>query len=523
MKKYNKVFLLSLFLLSGCNFIKINNSSSSSFKDNSTISSLNSSSSSSSSSSTKIEESTSSKEEKKGYYKAENQSISFDDVRKSYIYKNDLPSIGNNKLLVVPVKFKDSNFAEQFGGYDKVKENIEQTFFGASDETGWESVSSFYKKSSYNKLNLSGEVTDWFELDMSFLEMTALEGYHDQSIYVLREIGEWYNENYGSADEYDVDNDGYIDSVWMVYDYPANHTYNTDWAYAYCDFATENVGTEEDPIPYTYAWASIGFMYEGNYKNENNEVLVDAHTFIHETGHLLGLPDYYDYDGKASYAGGLDMMDHNIGDHTSFSKYLLNWVNPYVVEDDCEITINSFTETGDFIIVKDDWNKSALDEYLVVEFYTPTGLNKQDSESRYAGKYPALYTIPGIKIYHVDARIGYFENYRFRLYVDSVYSSSDNPGVISTQLAHSNTSSRSVNPKFHLYHLLEKGATTKLTRPSGLASNETLFLEDDIFDPEIFERSFANGLSFNDNEEMGYLIQVKEISESQATIKFIQL
>ena len=38
---------------------------------------------------------------------------------------------------------------------DKLKENIEQTFFGASDETGWESVSSFYKKSSYNKLNLS--------------------------------------------------------------------------------------------------------------------------------------------------------------------------------------------------------------------------------------------------------------------------------------------------------------------------------------------------------------------------------
>ena len=82
-------------------------------------------------------------------------------------------------------------------------------------------------KNSYNKLNLSGEVTDWFELDMSFLKMTALEGYHDQSIYVLREIGEWYNENYGSADEYDVDNDGYIDSIWMVYDYPAKTQFHT--------------------------------------------------------------------------------------------------------------------------------------------------------------------------------------------------------------------------------------------------------------------------------------------------------
>lgn len=520
MKKYNKVFLLSLFLLSGCNFNFNNNSSSTSTSSN--LNNTTSVTTTSSSTSTKIEESTSSKD-KKGYYKAEGQSISYDEVRKSYVYKNDLPSIGDSKLLIVPVKFKDSNYAEQFGGYEKIRENIEQVFFGEANETGWESVSSFYKKSSYNKLNLSGDVTDWFELDMSFLEMTALQGYHDQSIYVLREIGKWYTENYGSADEYDVDNDGYIDSIWMVYDYPANHTYNTDWAYAFCDFATEEVGTEENPIPYTYAWASIDFMFKGKYVDENNNALVDAHTFIHETGHLLGLEDYYDYDGKTSFAGGLDMMDHNIGDHTSLSKYLLNWVDPYVVEDDCEITINSFTESGDFIIVKDDWNGSALDEYLVVEFYTPTGLNKQDSESRYAGNHPALYTIPGVKIYHVDARIGYYENYRFRFYVDNVYTFNDGTNVVNTQLVHSNTPSRSSNPKFHLYHLLEKGATTKLTRPNGYASNETLFLEGDIFDPEIFERSFANGLFFNDDEEMGYLIQVKEIKDNQATIKFIQL
>jgi M6 family metalloprotease-like protein len=49
----------------------------------------------------------------------------------------------------------------------------------------------------------------------------------------------------------------------------------------------------------------------------------------HETGHLLGLPDYYDYDysiGPKGGLGGFDMMDGNAVDHNCFSKYLLDWI-----------------------------------------------------------------------------------------------------------------------------------------------------------------------------------------------------
>ena len=514
MKKINKIFMLSLLMLCSCN----NNNSSSS-----NIVSSSSTSSSSIKETTKIESSSTNNDiQYDGYYKAIDQSISYDEVRKSYIHRNDLPTKGDRKVLVVPTKFKHSNYAQNYGGYDKVKEDIQKVFFGETDETGWESVNTFYKKSSYNQLNIEGTVTDWFTLDKTFMELVDMydKGYTDPTIYVLREIGKWYNENYGSAKDYDTDGDGYIDSIWIVYDNDANAQYGIDWAHTYWDFTLDNDASDlENPIPYTFAWASIKFMYEGNYKDEQGNSLVDAHTFIHETGHLLGLEDYYDYDNQHSFAGGLDMMDLNIGDHTGLSKYLLDWVDPYVVTKNCEITIRSFTETGDLILVKNDWNHSALDEYLLIEFYTPTGLNHLDSTNGSDIIYNKLLSNYGIKIYHVDARLAHYINYNFAGYTDKILNP-NNGNTYHTRLAHSNTLSRSIDRSFSLYHLLENGGTSFLKGANKIAKEQYMFYENDMFDPDMFDSAFNKDEHFNDGEEIPFLIEVTSLTKESATLKF---
>jgi len=51
-------------------------------------------------------------------------------------------------------------------------------------------------------------------------------------------------------------------------------------------------------------------------------------------GHVLGLPDYYDYNttiGPQGGVGGFDMMDGNWLDHNTFSKYMLDWTTPIVI------------------------------------------------------------------------------------------------------------------------------------------------------------------------------------------------
>ena len=515
MKKLNKLLFLSFILLAGCS--------------NNTSSDVNSTTTSSSSSSSIISSSSENKYDDvyyDGYYKATKQAISYADVRRSSHTEHDLPSTGNQKILVVPVKFKDSKLADTaFGGSDLVKSHIEKTFFGEAQDTGWESVTSYYKKSSYGKLNISGKVSDWCTLDITYAESEALNGNGinaHSTAQIARMVGKWYIQNYDDASDYDQNDDGYIDLLWMVYDWESNNDGENDWAHVYWDFMNTSFGSVDDPIPYTFAWAGIKFLYEGGYTDENGDVLVDAHTFIHETGHALGLDDYYDYSKNYSYSGGLDMMDVNIGDHTGLSKYLLGWTNPYVVTDNCEITINSFTETGDFIIIKDEWNHSATDEYLLIEFHTPTGLNYKDSTENYAVKYPIHFQKPGIKVYHVDARLGHYVNNRFQRYVDDVYGLDD--GYLNaTQLAHSNTLSRSCNGDFELYHLFENVRNPKLHTGSKYATDESLFHKGDTFDPYDYELCLNDPEMFNDGEYIDFIFEVVEMTDTSATLNFTRI
>lgn len=434
-----------------------------------------------------------------------------------------LDSLGEQRILVIPVEFTDFPAADLTGGADAAKERIQKAFFGTAEDTGWESLTSYYTKSSYGNLQLKGRVTDWFNLGIS-VESLLNEVWPSQpnanngnsTWYILREAVKWYKANWeakGWEDikYYDQDKDGFLDAVWLV-NSAAIKAYQSDdfWAFTFWDYLQEpNV---DDPVAMCYASASIHFLSKAQYPGNKP----DAHTMIHETGHVLGLPDYYTYDtGDWGAAGGGDMMDQNVGDHNAFSKTLYGWTNPYVVEGDAEITIRPFESTGDCIIVKNGWNGHGFDEYLILEYYTPTGLNKSDSDSAYCGTYVQLPRKSGVKIYHIDARLGDFafdpsKGYVFQNYTDEV---STSVGV-TTQMAHSNTRSRTVNNN-KLIHLLEASGRNSFKDNGGQITNLSLFTKGTSIGLKTF-----NGFKFNDGTLLDYVIQITDVNETGATIVF---
>ncbi|HOJ45128.1 MAG TPA: hypothetical protein PK340_03790 [Bacilli bacterium] len=466
-----------------------------------------------------------------GYYRASDYSITQNDYNMAAGLFT-LPATGTQKLLVIPVSFTDYPCGPTCSTR---LDSLEKAFFGTASETSWESVTSYYYKSSYGQLTLEGIVTPVYESSMStatFASSTRTTGdyasYFDPTWLIVEQAVSWYKSYSGSTlSDYDQDNDGFIDAVWLVYNNPnsryANYTAEGEdvfWAYTYWDYDNWNYGNVSSPVPMTYAWASYDFMYEG-YGSQD----IDAHTYIHETGHVLGLDDYYSYtDGDWGAAGGVDMMDFNIVDHNAYSKFLLGWADPYVINGEVNqvtIQLNPFEASGEFILINDGWNGSAYDEYLAIEFYTPTGINYLDSQpGGYPGNGLRGFSVPGIKIYHVDSRLGLYNNSGFTGYTDTATLSS----YTYPYIAHSNTVEYSQNENFRLLHLLEAGGVNTFKNSNEVATNATLFKQGDTFTPASFGSFFYYTTGrFNDNTAIGYSISVGSVTNTKATLTITKI
>lgn len=339
------------------------------------------------------------------------------------------PSTGDVNILVVPVNF-DLNDIRPYERRSYIDFNegdyleaMEYTFNGTSSLGGanpyWESVSSYYEKSSYKNLHFNFEITDPFTPEMSASEFLSKEdltsssssvGGSQELITDILERG--LTKDNKSIDifdsKYDQNEDGYIDGMWLIYNVIDGDLVSSEsqpfWAYTtnYLAKATDTETGEIKIVGTRYANCALSFLYD------DSTLGYDAHTIIHETGHMLGLDDYYSYDnsGNYGYLGGIDMMDLNIGDHSAFSKYALGWIEPTVIyKNDTTITLKPFEDTGEALIIPSSYyNDSAFSEYLILEYETPTGLNELDATKKYRNAYPLAFS-NGLAIYHVDARL----------------------------------------------------------------------------------------------------------------------
>lgn len=397
--------------------------------------------------------------------------IRLQDVRsKSY----DLTTNGNQKVLVIPVKFTDTKEdvfniykGVDVGGFDGMRRIIEQAYFGADGENGWESLSSYYYKSSYNRLNITGKVTPWFTYPGTVQEFYD-SGRGEASVYdLVDQATMWYKTNFDDYAEFDANNDGFFDCVEFVYaqvNCSSNSTgvcnknknpNSKELFWAFCWKRSGQEAMENWPKPFTFVWLSFDFLLN-NINNEYKETVdgkpqfkADSHTVVHETGHALGLLDYYStgYDGSTP-AAGIDMMDHNVGDHNAYSKWTLNWTKPveqivYNENDEStkeyKVTLRPFVKSGDFAIIpaynaaelsaehvkeKGKLN-SPLNEYITIEYFTNDGVNKQDSLSPYENYNVTVMTEPGLKMFHVDSRLAYLSynnqtsDYSFDNYIEA--------------------------------------------------------------------------------------------------------
>ncbi len=435
---------------------------------------------------------------------------SYKDVFRHQNYLHMMNTTGLNKMIVIPIDFADYECSKLSYGCKLSRNLIQNAFFGTKETTQYESVASYFDKSSYGKLKIDGIVTDWFHLDLKdssgevidyeYLSRSTTKKTIVADIY--KEALKWFQNKYGNIANYYIEGDENNGvPIYFIYSAPnvdsslAND--NVLWAYT---FNTSGL----------FAWSSF-HMLNINYKNK-----VDPHTYIHEVGHMLGLADYYATSTKPySPTGHMDMMDYSLGDETGYSKMVLDWTRPYYVTDTTEIKIKPFYESGDLILIKNLWNKTPMDEYLLIEMYSPKGLNEVDSKS----KNPAskLYSKTGVKIYHVDSRLAYFSKTRMSP-ISYVEEKQYSPSTNRIGIAHTNTIvPNSEILKYPLYQLLDKDEKISYLN-GGYATDDSLFYQNDSFGIETYKN-----YKFHSGQDLGYTIFVKTLSDSEATIRIEKL
>jgi len=290
-----------------------------------------------------------------------------------------MPTSGTNKILVFLIDFPDANSISSYG-------SITNQLFGDGLASRYprESLQKYYWRASYGKLMIEGTALGWYRMQHTRDWYTTTYGDGNYANYqITKEVAEHYNGTHDYS-QYDNDGDGRIDYFAVIWSGAHGPWASFWWGYQWSLYSNLTL----DGVKfYDFSWQWETYDYPSG--------TFDPLVIIHETGHALGLPDYYDYNGDIGPdggVGGLDMMHGNWGDHCCFSKFMLDWLQPTVFTTNLyDYTLRTTAQYPEAIAIMPGSNiANPYSEYFMVQ-------------NRYRSLNDDNYPGNGLLVWHIDA------------------------------------------------------------------------------------------------------------------------
>ena len=308
-----------------------------------------------------------------------------------------LPCTGSPRVLMLAVNFPDCAFPE-----GTTEEYLHKISFGDEDTASpfypLESVSAYYRRSSYGRLNIGGDVC-------LCNAQYSVDAYADDPNALLDELLASLDGEINYT-RYDANADFTLDTVIVVL---------PDGA----------VGRDANGDSHEDWWPCSGWYYgEQRYDGvQPGNLCIGAwslrdvagfnSTWVHELGHAMGLPDYYKYEnidssgsgGMNGYAGW-EMMDDAMGDMCAFSKLMYGWYCENEVQQYTggtqTFTLQSSQKAPGCIVIPRESGGGWYSEFFIIEYADDTGNNAKAFYEDYA--YP-MFSGGGIRILHCNAEL----------------------------------------------------------------------------------------------------------------------
>lgn len=280
-----------------------------------------------------------------------------------------MPAHGEAKIAVFLIEFPDYPNENP----KATREFYDGMYFSGGVETAWtgyvDSVAEYYHRQSFGKVNISGQVFDWY---------TAK---HERSYYdynkseLAKEAAEYYRSQGVDFSQFDGNADGVIDSIIYHFAGPYSTDSSSPW------YPGVNYGMPGQIGDMSF----IGVIQIAETTTEDEQDVQIA-TACHELMHSFGMPDLYSEIFNVQRLIDDLMSAANSSYINPYTKMLLGWIDEVkVITGDMDnVRLDPYgNECDDFVIVTDEFN-GIFDEFFLVTY------KELGSKS---------------VIYHIDARL----------------------------------------------------------------------------------------------------------------------
>ncbi len=297
--------------------------------------------------------------------------------RPELFFPRSMPVSGEGRVAVFLIDFPDLKNENPYA----TKEFYQKLYFEGGIDTAssyWrgKSVASFYKEQSYGKLELEGEVFDWYTArhERSY--------YDERKAELVLEAAEYYASQGADFSRFDGDNDGVIDAIVFHFTGVATNDRSDPW-YPGLEYSSETGFGRIDGLELR-TFAQV-LDRAGSNTGKNEELLSAT---CHELFHALGMPDLYS-EKVPLLAPTEDLMGLNEPFINPYLKMLLGWFDSVklITEDTSKVSLALYGGAfpGEVAIVSDGFD-GLFDEFYMVAYRD------------FHGRQTAV-------VWHVDARL----------------------------------------------------------------------------------------------------------------------